>query len=600
MTLEQQLGQAWAVLQNGDTGEAERICHGAIALHPKSSKAYQLLGLIYIQAEMQERAIAALQTAIDLDPANAEAINSLANLVRLAAPFAEAEALYLQALEISPQYGAAVQNLAALYLDADQAGAALALLRGFTGDQSGVELQSLKARALAQSGDPEAALQLYDQFPSQVTGNSDLKFYHAQALHQVGESEQALAELSEVERSNVYGHPVHHFKGQVLASLNRHDEALQAFEQALTIEPANAQSLRAAANVLFMQDKPADIHKLFELRIDDDKSNRGLRVSYAETLIRMGELDQAIQLIEKSAKQLGNGAEFHHCLSNALIEASYPAESQFHAEAALDIDPQALPVRANLVRAHLMQGEGEQALSHADRGLIEVPDDQLWIGLRISALRLLQSPEYERISDFAELVQAHELPVPDGYASNAEFNAALFDEMKKLHRFATHPLDQSLRMGSQTSVDLLHSRNPIIQTYYKMLDEPIRAYIDRMPDDPTHPLYRRKTGNYKFTGSWSVRLNDSGFHVSHVHPEGWISSAYYAEVPDTLANSPTKDGWIKFGEPPFAIPGADGAETWFAPKPGWLALFPSYMWHGTNPIHGKAHRMTIPFDAVPI
>jgi hypothetical protein len=121
-----------------------------------------------------------------------------------------------------------------------------------------------------------------------------------------------------------------------------------------------------------------------------------------------------------------------------------------------------------------------------------------------------------------------------------------------------------------------------------------------MPEDPTHPLYRRKTGNYKFTGSWSVRLNDSGFHVSHVHPEGWISSAYYAEVPDTVANSPTKDGWIKFGEPPFAIPGADSAEPWFAPKPGWLALFPSYMWHGTNPIHGKAHRMTIPFDAVPI
>jgi hypothetical protein len=28
-------------------------------------------------------------------------------------------------------------------------------------------------------------------------------------------------------------------------------------------------------------------------------------------------------------------------------------------------------------------------------------------------------------------------------------------------------------------------------------------------------------------------------------------------------------------------------------------LFPSYMWHGTNPIHGPQVRTTIAFDALP-
>jgi hypothetical protein len=35
------------------------------------------------------------------------------------------------------------------------------------------------------------------------------------------------------------------------------------------------------------------------------------------------------------------------------------------------------------------------------------------------------------------------------------------------------------------------------------------------------------------------------------------------------------------------------------PQSGRLVLFPSYLWHGTTPIHGDEPRMTIAFDAVP-
>ena len=35
------------------------------------------------------------------------------------------------------------------------------------------------------------------------------------------------------------------------------------------------------------------------------------------------------------------------------------------------------------------------------------------------------------------------------------------------------------------------------------------------------------------------------------------------------------------------------------PKPGRLALFPSYMWHGTVPFTTDESRLTIAFDAVP-
>ena len=38
-------------------------------------------------------------------------------------------------------------------------------------------------------------------------------------------------------------------------------------------------------------------------------------------------------------------------------------------------------------------------------------------------------------------------------------------------------------------------------------------------------------------------------------------------------------------------------EHFIQPRAGRLVLFPSYLWHGTTPIHGSEPRMTVAFDA---
>ena len=110
-------------------------------------------------------------------------------------------------------------------------------------------------------------------------------------------------------------------------------------------------------------------------------------------------------------------------------------------------------------------------------------------------------------------------------------------------------------------------------------------------------MTKRNVGDLKMTGCWSVRLKKGGFHVNHVHPEGWISSAYYAEVPAEVSDQQKRCGWIKFGEPRYPVPGAT-PEKFVQPEAGSLVLFPSYMWHGTTAIHGDQPRMTIAFDAI--
>ena len=95
-----------------------------------------------------------------------------------------------------------------------------------------------------------------------------------------------------------------------------------------------------------------------------------------------------------------------------------------------------------------------------------------------------------------------------------------------------------------------------------------------------------------------MQLRPSGFHTNHVHPRGWLSSAYYIALPETSAAEPN-GGWLKFGEPGPRIDGC-AAEYSIKPAEGMLVLFPSYMWHGTVPFHDKAARTTIAFDVVPV
>ena len=114
--------------------------------------------------------------------------------------------------------------------------------------------------------------------------------------------------------------------------------------------------------------------------------------------------------------------------------------------------------------------------------------------------------------------------------------------------------------------------------------------------DPSHPLLRRNSEAYRVQGAWSVRLQSHGHHVNHVHPMGWMSSAYYVDLPKNMSGN-DKQGWIKFGEPNLNID--QPAEHYVEPKAGRLVLFPSYMWHGTVPFVGPDTRLTLPFDVVP-
>lgn len=172
--------------------------------------------------------------------------------------------------------------------------------------------------------------------------------------------------------------------------------------------------------------------------------------------------------------------------------------------------------------------------------------------------------------------------------------------LRGLHIAKGEYVDQSVRGGTQTDGPLLCRIDPTIRGLREAIVEAVSVYVRQLPEsDPQHPLLsQRRDRRIRFSGSWSVRLRGGGRHANHIHSEGWISSALYISLPPKSPSDPADAGWFTLGEPEDQL--AISLPPWckIEPKPGRLVLFPSWMWHGTQPF-AVGERLTVAFDVRP-
>jgi hypothetical protein len=205
----------------------------------------------------------------------------------------------------------------------------------------------------------------------------------------------------------------------------------------------------------------------------------------------------------------------------------------------------------------------------------------------------------EELSGYDNLVQVFDLMPPEGFSSMEKFNAELDTYLDRMHPETREPIGQSLRGGTQTPDHVFRAGHELVDKIEQRIAETIKAYIAGLREKENHPFVARRTHSFRYAGSWSSRLKSCGFHINHIHPQGWISSCYYVAVPEATKNETDKQGWIKFGEPGLDLTLTNSIRRMVQPVPGRLVLFPSYMWHGTVPFHDTAARTTIAFDALP-
>jgi len=372
------------------------------------------------------------------------------------------------------------------------------------------------------------------------------------------------------------------------------DSADAAFRQAIRRRPDMYDAQRELAQLVWMRtgdlaSATADVERALKLA----PRNVALLIVKAQALEFAGQQEDAYALLSGLVADMPNQPPLLIQAAQLATGLGRASEAVSLASAAQRLAPNELPVLITMVEALLGAGEAQRASDIAGDIRRKWSTNQHAIALQAAAWRMLGDPRYRELYDYGSLVGASMLDVPEGWSSLQAYVADLSTALMELHSFEEHPFNQSLRHGSQ-AVDILQRDHPALKALPKALDGPIRRRLAELGsgDDP---IRARNRGTYAFQGMWSVRLKPGGYHVDHVHLQGWLSSACYIETVPPRG----REGWIRFGQPGVkTIPPLE-AEHYVEPKPGMLVLFPSYMWHGTVPFSGPARRLTFAFDLVP-
>lgn len=106
--------QATASMASGDYLDAELRFKEFLLQYPAYPGAHVNLAIIHANNANDAAARASIDAALGLDPNNAAALNQLGMLLRRNGKFLEAEAAYLKAVTVSPEYALAHYNLGVL------------------------------------------------------------------------------------------------------------------------------------------------------------------------------------------------------------------------------------------------------------------------------------------------------------------------------------------------------------------------------------------------------------------------------------------------------------------------------------------------------
>lgn len=566
MNIRKELEAALKAYNAKDLQAAHGKVVAIIEAFPETAAAYQILSLILRQSGNLNGAFEAIQRALKIEPNNAEYHNSLGTFYRMVGRSDLAIPPFRAAVDIAPNYTVAAINLGDLYL---------------------------------QDNDPLAALDVFDMALKENPNHPTLSRGRGLALKDSLQYDAALEQLSKLPATPDLALPF----GQVFHETRQTEAAKDAFTKGLQHPGTAPQNFKNLAMVVHAYEGEDKAVETIQEIIAASKDNLALQASGAQLLNEMKKADAALEVLGAADKSFGLHPHLAQIRGNILIDQDNPKEAMGCVSAIAEkgqIDAALMSVAA---RAKLMQGQSEDAALYINHARQLEPLNQYWIALEANLKRQTGDEAYHELYNYEKFVRAYDIDAPAEYGDLPTFISQLTDSLLAQHDSTHHPLGQSLRGGSQTSQNLLFVPDPVVQDFFQALNAPLQDYMASIGTEAKHILTVRNTQKHRFSGAWSVRLAGEGFHVNHIHPKGWISSSFYVSLPNTMGGSKGKDGWIKFGEPSFKAPDAEGKlqgpEHWVEPKAGRLVLFPSYMWHGTVPFKGGDMRLTLPFDAVP-
>jgi tetratricopeptide (TPR) repeat protein len=259
---------------SGQQDAAERDYAKAIAADPKQFESHAALGLLYAQTSRSDKALAELQAASQLEPANhdeaakAQVWRSLAQLQLSSDPAAAKQSL-LKALELAP------------------------------GSETPADLV-LTGQIAEANGDPEDAAVAYRRALSAEPGSAGASSGLAHLLLKEKKAQEAESLL----RTALAKHPEDAGLTAQLASAlsaeGNQTEAIAALEKLHQLQPANAEVTGMLADAYLRDGAPDRAAPLLADAVRTAPDNPGLLTAYGQSLIYTKQFASAIPVLERA------------------------------------------------------------------------------------------------------------------------------------------------------------------------------------------------------------------------------------------------------------------------------------------------------------
>ena len=594
------LHAARARLGAGDVAGARAALAPLLARHGGRPDVLHLQGLIGRDGGDLAAAAAALSRAAELSGGSAEIRNSLGNVLESMGRLDEADREFAAAIAAQPSYLPAWINRGRVASARGAHDFAIETLeRACRMDpRSSLALVTLgnACRRAGRHAEAVAPLRRAAQLdPARAAPRLGLGL----ALRSLGRAQEAIAEYEAAERAGAKAPQLLESRAAAWAELGDLDRARADLERLTTQHPGYLAGHRTRARLFWEWALEGDPFESYRRTAEAFPREAAIWNAWIDALLSFRQYAQAVEVTAKAEAALGPSPGITAARAIAQSEVGELEAATQLFEACLPALSGAAPFLNAFARHLLKSHDPARAAGTAEDVLRGDPDNQVAWAYLGTAWRVAGDARELWLHDYDRHVARIEATPPDGSRSAEAFARETADILRSLHQTSVHPADQTLRGGTQTPGALFDRPEPEIRRIRETVEHAARAFIANLPDDPGHPLLRRKSKEIAFSGSWSVRLTSHGFHINHVHERGWISSAYYFALPPAAPSEPEHAGWLQLGAPPEELGLGLAPRGIVEPEVGTLVLFPSSMWHGTVPFESEGERLTAAFDIVP-
>ncbi|XP_020035551.1 protein O-mannosyl-transferase TMTC1 isoform X3 [Castor canadensis] len=330
-----------------DTAEAKMYYQKALQLHPQHNRALFNLGNLLKSQEKKEEAITLLKDSIKYGPEFADAYSSLASLLAEQERFKEAEEVYQAGIKNCPDSSDLHNNYGVFLVDSGSPEKAVAHYR----------------QAIKLSPSHHVAMVNLGRLYRSLGENSMAEEWYKRAL-QAARTAEVLSPL-----------------GALYYNTGRHEEALQIYQEAAALRPAQRELRLALAQVLAVMGQTKEAEEMTSHLIAEEagclECYRLLSAIYSKQEHHdkaLNAIDQALQLKPKDPKVL---SELFFTKGNQLREQNHLDKAFESYKAAVALNAEQAQAWMNMGGIQHIKGNYVSARAYYERALQLVPDSKL-------------------------------------------------------------------------------------------------------------------------------------------------------------------------------------------------------------------------------